>query len=312
MKKLLTVLLAIGLVATFTACNDNTPVNSGDQVSGEQSATQETTLTLTGTKMEGYAWHAAGYDYNTISVEALGEDATSGEETSLATFRFRIVGLAEGVTEITFDYYSEEDGIGLAGSINTKVYVATVDEQRNITVTEKIEDTDPEEDRTASEEMETLVNTLVTDSGVQFNMPGTSKILVANAPTFIGLSEEQFTQYVEDSVVYEPMISPAQSSLCVVRLKEGSDVAALKKTIIEQCNPNKWICTGAEYCLAIDSGNYILLIMSTEADCNAMKTAFTNHFGADKVGEALTKEGEVSEGDDLNLPDRPAFEVPAL
>ena len=146
-----------------------------------------------------------------------------------------------------------------------------------------------------------IVDTLITESGVQFAMPGSMKIMLANAPTFVGLSEQLFTQYVTDSIVYEPMISPATSSLCIVKVSDEANVSDLKQEVIDNANPRKWICTGAEKCLAIDSGNYILLIMSTPDNCEAMKNAFTKHFGADNVGEALTKDGVPAQdfGDDF-------------
>lgn len=152
-----------------------------------------------------------------------------------------------------------------------------------------------EDDLTPSDEMQNLVDDLVEKSKVQFRMAAASKILLANAPTFVGLSEDLFTKYVKDSVVYEPMISPATSSLCIVKVSDDANVTELKQEIIDNCNPNKWICTGAEKCLVIDSGTYILLIMSSSDDCEAMKNAFIEHFGTENVGGALTKGGESNE-----------------
>lgn len=297
MKKLLTILLTLCLIATFAACNNTQKDNEG------------TVLSIEGNPTTGYSWHATNYDAELISVEELGaEQLESSGENMVgvpSVFKFKIVGLKEGTGDLTFEYYRDFEGADY--SIDLVTYEVTVDGELNVTAEEKAYQP-VEEDLTPSEEMETLVNDLVTASEVQFNMPGTSKVATANAPTFVGLSEDLFTQYVVDSIVYEPMISPATSSMVIVKLSEDANVSDLKQTVIDNCNPRKWICTGAEYCLAIDSGNYILLIMSTEDNCNAMKTAFTEHFGAENVGEALTKVGEI-DGDvtDVDMPGFPCF-----
>lgn len=234
MKKLLTIILAIGLVATFTACDNNETKNPNG-------------------------------DNNTV---VSGENNNGSEENNNTENN-------NGSEENNEQSGNEESG----------------------------EEILPEEDDfMPSQELQTLVDDLIAKSEVQFSMPGSMKIMLENAPTFVGLSEQLFTQYVEDSIVYEPMISPATSSLCIVKVSDEANVTDLKQQVIDNCNPRKWVCTGAEKCLAIDSGNYILLIMSTPDNCEAMKTAFTEHFGAENVGEALTKDGVPAENyeEDMN------------
>lgn len=330
MKKILTIILTIGLIMVFVACDNKEPAKSGDSLiqSGDEKSgdnqennnqennnqVEGTLLSIEGNATTGYTWHITSYDTSIIKVEELGteslgtqnNDTISGEESGENTnlvgaptlFKFKITGVEPGVTDLVFDYYRSWEGSESA--IETRTYVVTVDNLLNVIATEKIEEEIPsEDDFIASEEMETLVNTLITNSGVQFPMPATSKILLANAPTFVGLPEDVFSKYVVDSVVYEPMISPATSSLCIVKLSDDADIANLKQTVLDNSNPAKWICTGAEQCLVIESGRYIMLVMSTPDNCNALATAFKNHFGADNVGEVLTKEGISTEGEDF-------------
>ncbi|MBO5141560.1 MAG: protease inhibitor I42 family protein [Clostridia bacterium] len=297
MKKFLTIVLAIGLIACFSACNNNEENKSGDNVaqSGEnQEVNEGTVISLEGNGTTGYTWHATSYDETIIKVEELGTEPLNQDPDIVGApslFKFRITGLEGGSTTLVFDYYRSWEGSELA--VDTKEYIVTVDNLLNVIATENVDIPDEPivDEYTPSEELQTLVDTLITNSGVQFAMPGSSKILVANAPTFVGLSEDLFTANVVDSIVYEPMISPATSSMCIVKLSEEADMATLKQTVLDNCNPAKWICTGAEKCLVIESGRYIMLVMSTPDNCEALKTAFTNHFGADNVGEALTKDG---------------------
>lgn len=319
MKKFLTIIMALGLVATFVACDNNEPAKSGDNIvqsgenqnenennnqEGNQTDAEGTVISLEGNPTTGYTWHVTNYDNTIISVEELGteplnqgaasENAVSGESEIVGApslFKFKITGLQGGVTNLTFDYYRSWEGSELA--VDTKEYIVTVDNLLNVIATENVYEPDApvEDEYTPSTEMQTLVDTLITNSGVQFAMPGSMKILLANAPTFVGLSEDLFTANVVDSIVYEPMISPATSSLCIVKLSDTADVATLKQTVLDNSNPAKWICTGAEKVLVMESGRYIMLVMSTPDNCEALKTAFTNHFGAENVGEALTKDG---------------------
>ena len=295
MKKILTVLMALGLIAGFAACDLN-PAPSGDNVEqsgentnqdGEQNQVKDTIITLEGNDSTGYTWNASGYDEEIIKVEKLDVENTNNDDEPIVgaphEVKFKVTGLKEGLTTLSLDYYRLAEGVETA--TDSKFYQVTVDTSLEAIV----------ESYQPSAEMETLVNELVTKSEVQFAMPGTSPIFIANAPTFVGLSEELFKKNVVDSVVYEPMISPATSSMCIVKLSEDADVATLKQTVIDNCNPAKWVCTGAEKCLAIESGRYIMLVMSTPDNCEALKNAFTEHFGAENVGEALTKDGVPNE-----------------
>ena len=124
-------------------------------------------------------------------------------------------------------------------------------------------------------------------SGVMIRMPMASPIEAFSAFTFIGLTEDEFNANVATATAFESMIMPANQSVCLVELKDTADVASVKQKMIDNCDPNKWICMSADKCLVVDSGKYVLLVMSTQEDCEALKTAFADEFG--NVGEALTK-----------------------
>lgn len=265
---------------------------------------------LSANQSAGNTGEQNGANQNNGGTTLSGEGAISGEvsenqETTQmvgtpSLFKFKITGLQAGSTDVVFDYYRSWEGSESA--VDTRTYIVNVDNLLNVVATEKIEveeDIPTEEDFTPSAEMETLVNDLIAKSGVQFRMPMTSRILLANAPSFVGLSEDLFSRYVVDSVVYEPMISPATSSMCIVKFSEDADINSLKQTVLQNSNPAKWICTGAEYCLVVESGRYIMLVMSTEEDCNALKDAFIEQFGSENVGTPLTKEGVSTEGEDF-------------
>ena len=147
---------------------------------------------------------------------------------------------------------------------------------------------DMENQQTINETTSTIMETLSQNATVIVNMPMTDAIPAEQALTFVGLSQEEFEANIIDSVYYESMISPATESYCLVKAKDGADIAALKQTIFDNCNPRKWVCTSASRVVVINSGNYILLAMGANESCDSMVAEFKTYFNND-VGEALDK-----------------------
>lgn len=136
-----------------------------------------------------------------------------------------------------------------------------------------------------------IMTKIVTKAGAEVRMPMQDVIPSDVCDGFIGLSPEDFNKYVTESVVYESMISPANQSLCIIKVNDSSKINDLKKTILNNCNPTKWICTGAAKAVVVDSGDYILLAMSSEDLCTKLVNAFGEETGA-KLGETLSKMAE--------------------
>ena len=108
------------------------------------------------------------------------------------------------------------------------------------------------------------------------------------------------------------MMSPANQSYCLLKVKEGADVAALQQKVFDNANPRKWICMTADRVLVMADDSYIMLAMGTQEACDALKTEFATLAG-DDVREALDKtvnESEIPE--DLDLPGMGDQEIPAL
>ena len=133
-----------------------------------------------------------------------------------------------------------------------------------------------------------VMTALMSKGTIMVNAPMQDVIPADQATTFIGLSQEDFETNVSDSVFYESMMSPANQSYCLVKVKENADVAALKQTIFDNCNPRKWICMAAERVVVIDSGSYILLAMGPTDSCDAIVTEFKDYFNGN-TGEMLDR-----------------------
>ena len=72
----------------------------------------------------------------------------------------------------------------------------------------------------------------------------------------------------EEAVFSEPMMNANPFSVCLVRVKDGTDVDALKADIKANADPRKWICVGVEDSdVRVESiGNVILLVMANNSE----------------------------------------------
>ena len=71
---------------------------------------------------------------------------------------------------------------------------------------------------------------------------------------------------IEEALASESMISMPHS-VCLARVKDGTDIEALKKEIKEKVNPRKWICVGVEpeNVLVDNIGNLVILVMTNSS-----------------------------------------------
>lgn len=97
--------------------------------------------------------------------------------------------------------------------------------------------------------------------GVTTQMPRVSNIEITpeNSQYFLGIENMKFVE----ALASEAMIGSQAHSVCLVRVEEGADVAAIKEQIRTSVNPRKWICVGVERDEVIveNIGNLILLVI---------------------------------------------------
>lgn len=77
-----------------------------------------------------------------------------------------------------------------------------------------------------------------------------------------------------EGLASEAMMSAVAHSVCLLRVPEGTDPAAVAAAIEENTDPNKWICVGAEKVIVKQSGQIVLLVMSTGAVAEAIAANF--------------------------------------
>lgn len=104
---------------------------------------------------------------------------------------------------------------------------------------------------------------------------------------------------IELLVVSEPLMSSQAYSAVAIKVKDGTDIEAMKQEILNNIDMGKWICVSAEKIYITNHDNVIFFVM---ADDDWAKSVYENFkkFVSDEVGKELEKTGE--EDGDIDLP----------
>lgn len=88
----------------------------------------------------------------------------------------------------------------------------------------------------------------------------TSEITEANMEYHLGITGVEF----EEAIASEPIMSASAYSLCLLRVKAGTDIEQLKQDIKNNVDPFKWVCVGVdqENVIVDNIDDLVILIMS--------------------------------------------------
>lgn len=90
------------------------------------------------------------------------------------------------------------------------------------------------------------------------------------AEYLIGTADVEYTE----SFYSVPMMNVVPYQLILLRLPEGADMEAAKKTIADSADPRKWVCVEAESVIVENVGDVILFVMGDSPTTNALLTSF--------------------------------------
>lgn len=97
--------------------------------------------------------------------------------------------------------------------------------------------------------------------GVVSPLPNTMQMEITkeNSGYYLGIENMEF----EEAIASEPMMGSIAHSICLVKVKEGTDIEKTMAEIKEKVDPRKWICVGVprEDVIVKNKGNIILLII---------------------------------------------------
>ena len=125
-----------------------------------------------------------------------------------------------------------------------------------------------------------ILNSLIEACDVE--MVNTMDVAVSpdNAQYYLGLSSEQFTQYVESAAVKEAAINAQAHLVAVIKCADADSAAELKTLIATNFDPLRWICVTPEQCFVVDADNYLVLAATYADVATALQTAFADAAGS--------------------------------
>lgn len=88
---------------------------------------------------------------------------------------------------------------------------------------------------------------------------------------------------IDFGVVSEPMIGSQPYSMVLIKVKDAAKANEVAKEMVENINPNKWICVSAEKIYATTSGDIVCLVMAADEMAKPVFENFKKEAG--KVGQ---------------------------
>ncbi len=86
----------------------------------------------------------------------------------------------------------------------------------------------------------------------------------------IGLSADSVKENMEEAYYSCPDIQPNTYELTMVKVKAGVSAESLMHEMVEGADLNKWICMGAEQAAGAYFGDYIVMVLGSNAEADAV------------------------------------------
>lgn len=243
MKKIIAMILALVMVVSMTACAKKP---------AEDTTTEDETVSDTTTGTENGA--DAETDDTTVSEDDTQNEGTTEDDTTEDDTT------ADDTTDVDPEQPATPEA-PVDGTENTNPETPTTDGETTVT---------PEE----QEVLDTLQKLV---AGAADDIMCDNIILPAEQyPYYL------FIDYIEGSIAASAsaMIGSIAHSVVLLKLPEGADVAAVAADIEANMDPRKWICVEAEATMVKTSGQYVLMVMSSQATVDAISANFDTVFGA--------------------------------
>lgn len=108
--------------------------------------------------------------------------------------------------------------------------------------------------------------------------------LTAESATGVGLTAEEFEEYVEEGQVSTAAINVSAHEVILLKCKDADAAIAVKALVASGYDSGKWICVRPDKSVAVEADVYVLLIASTSANVESLLEVFETTAG-DKIGE---------------------------
>ena len=102
-----------------------------------------------------------------------------------------------------------------------------------------------------------------------------SQITDVDSENSLGLTADEFSLYAEEAYVSTAAIMTHAHQIAIVKCKDASSAAEVKKLIASGFNTEKWICVFPEQCFVVESGSYVLMAATYTDSAEAIKESFS-------------------------------------
>ncbi len=141
-----------------------------------------------------------------------------------------------------------------------------------------------------TEQLASLIDQVYEKSGLELPMLETSEISLTDTEMLsyqIGLTN---TQGVKGVVMSMPLMNAQAFTFALIQTEKGADIEKIKKDVLDNSNPRKWVCVGTEKVMVTNSDTVVCLIMASTADTPVLANAFAEVTG-NTLGTKLEKDG---------------------
>ena len=186
----------------------------------------------------------------------------SSKESVLDSFNDK-----DEISDYAKEYVSALCEIGYVGGYEDK----TIRPKANITRAECLKILDGFNLVKDPASLEGIMEKIYSGTGLEYPMLANFEITKENSEFYLGIPNMEF----EEAIASEAMMGSQAHSVCLVRVKEGSDIEAIKEEIRTKVDPRKWICVGVEReeVIVTNQDNLILLIIDQFAP-EALRDSF--------------------------------------
>ena len=136
--------------------------------------------------------------------------------------------------------------------------------------------------------LEELAAAIYEKHPIEAMMGPTTQIDITSADNtgyYLGVTD---ASAIKEAVFSEPMIGSIPYSLCLVRVKEGADAAALQQSIFDGIDTRKWMCVEADNLVVASYADVILMVMTNKEQGETLSQDLCAAFAA-VVGGEVTK-----------------------
>ena len=99
-----------------------------------------------------------------------------------------------------------------------------------------------------------------------------------NCENMLGLTPEQFNQYVTDAYSSSAAIITQAFQVALVKCKDSKAATEVKNLIAGGFNSQKWVCVIPEQCFVVEAGSFVLLGAVYDNVAGALQNSFNEQF----------------------------------